>query len=119
MKGKNFQKLIKLSLLIAVILAISACHTCPEPVHITYERPEVPEFPAITWIDVPQVYLDSSTDAEYDILYEFFSGLPSYYGLNDRTTEFDDVEYFRDQYTGYLTKIDNLLKLYETDPQER
>ncbi len=106
-------------MLILVILTISACHTCPEPVHITYDREIPPDFPSITWVDVPQIYLDSVPDEEYDNFYDFFYGLPGYYGLNDRTTEFDDVEYFRDAYDGYLTKIDNLLNLYETDPQER
>ena len=96
MKGKNFLSLIKLSLLIAVILAISACRTIPEPVHITYDRPAVPAEPLLIWSDIP-----------------------GYYGLDDRKPYFDDLLTFWDEYDGYLTKIENLLKLYETNPQER
>ena len=88
--------MIKLSLLIAVILTISACHTLPAPIHVTYDRPAVPVEPQLLWTDIP-----------------------GYYGLDDRKPYFDDLLTFWDEYDGYLTKIENLLKLYETDPQER
>ncbi len=96
MKGKIFLKLIKLSLLIAGILAISACHTCPEPVHVIYDRPDVPAEPVLNWSDIP-----------------------GFYGLDENKTYFDDLQDFFYLYEGYLTKMDNLLNLYETDPQER
>ena len=88
--------MIKLSLLIVVILAISACHTLPAPIHVTYDRPAVPVEPQLLWTDIP-----------------------GYYGLDERKPYFDDLLTFWDEYDGYLTKIDNLLNLYETDPQER
>ena len=95
MNGKNFLKLIKLSLLIAVILAISGCHTCPEPVHVTYSRPSAPLRPDHNWIDIP-----------------------GYYALDDNTTEWDDLESFWDKYEGYQEKIDNLLNAYEAEPEQ-
>ena len=83
-------------MLIAVILAISACHTCPEPVHITYDREIPPAEPVLIWSDIP-----------------------GFYGLDENKPYFDDLLTFWDSYEGYLKKVDNLLQLYETPPEER
>lgn len=92
MNGKNFLKKIRLLLLIiGVSLFLIGCKTCPETVNAVYPRPEVPVIPLITWIDIP-----------------------GYYGLDETTMDFDDLQYFFDQYDGYTEKIDNLLKLYES-----
>ena len=39
--------------------------------------------------------------------------VPGYYGLNDQTTDFDDLQTFLDEYEGYVFKVDNLLDKYE------
>ena len=90
MRGKNFLKLIKLSLLIIGVSLFISCRTCPEPIHAVYERPVVPEYPSLTWIDIT-----------------------GYYGLDEASTDFTDLQEFFDQYDNYKIKIDSLLKLYE------
>ena len=95
MIGKNFLKKTKfLLLIIGASLLFIGCKTCPEPVKAVYPRPEVPVIPLLTWIDIP-----------------------GYYGLDDTTMDFDDLQYFFDQYDGYVEKVDNLLKLYEGEEE--
>ena len=90
MNGKNFLKLIKSLLLILAVSLFIACKTCPEPIHVVYERPELPVYPGLTWIDIP-----------------------GFYGLDENNTDFTDLQEFFDQYDDYKIKIDSLLKLYE------
>ena len=91
MRGKNFLKKIRLLLLIiGVSLLFIGCKTCPEPVEAVYPRPTVPVIPLLIWIDIP-----------------------GYYGLDETTMDFDDLQEFFIEYDGYTEKIDNLLKLYE------
>ena len=92
MKGKNFLKKVKFLLLIIGVSLFISCLSCPEPVKVVYTRPLVPVIPLLTWIDIP-----------------------GYYGLDEATMDFDDLQYFFDQYDGYVEKVDNLLKLYEED----
>jgi hypothetical protein len=57
-------------------------------VYTIYTRPSPPVIPRIEWLDIPD-----------------------YYGLREH--DFDSLQYFLDQYEGYIEKVDRILSSYE------
>lgn len=120
MYGKPYQKKIKFLLLIIAAILISSCRTVPEiaPLKIIYSRPVLKDYPDLVWYDVPSVYIDLAIfldypDEQIDFLIDFFEKTPGYYGLNDVSTDFDDLQEHFDNYDGLKIKINDILTLYE------
>ena len=81
------------------ILALSlflsgCCHTQYVENTVVYSRPMPPVIPALVWHDIE-----------------------GYYGLSEKSSDFDNLQLFFDEYEGYLKKVDDLLKLYEKEKQ--
>ena len=76
------------------------------------------DYPDLIWYSVPFVYIQVAehlgyTEKDINFLIDFFEKTPGYYGLNDVSTDFDDLQEFFDSYDGLKIKINDILTLYE------
>ena len=73
-----------------LILSLSSCLTTVSEEPIVYDKPVAPVLPSINWVDVP-----------------------GYYGIDDTTSEFDDLLIFIEEYEYYLIKVRETFNKYD------
>ena len=91
MKNLKLRSLINLIRLSLLIIFLVSCVSVPvEEPKVVYIRPIAPEIPKIKFIDIP-----------------------GYYGLDDTTTDMDDLIRFMIDYKAYIKKVQEVLDKYE------